>query len=90
MSVNASETEVYGICGQSEKGRCSAERGREASGNGTGIKCGNLHGRERMDDDLDPETETGRGERGPRARRGRLIRRVRQLTKSITVGEGGV
>lgn len=71
------EWEECGTCGRSGRERCSAGSEPVASGNGTGIRSGNLqHQEKKKDDDPDPETESGGGRRGPRARKGRRIRRV--------------
>lgn len=65
-----------GTCGRSGRERCSAGSEPVANGNGTGIRSGNLQHQEKKDGDPDPETESGGGRRGPRARKGRRIRRV--------------
>lgn len=75
-SGNEKERQEFVICGQSERKRCCAGREPVASGSGTGIRFGSLQDLGKMDDGLGPGTGKGDEGRGPRARRGRLTRRV--------------
>lgn len=78
------ERQGCGTCGRRGRERCNAGSELVASASGTGTKSGNLRDQEKKDDDLDPETESGGGGRGPRARKGRQIRRVmHKFTKIV-------